>query len=280
MIREIGIVVPAHDEAERLPACLAAIHRAAAAPTLPRTRIVVVADSCSDGTVRVARRGGAQVVEVARCNAGAARRAGFEHLLSTSVVALDELWLATTDADSKVPPTWLTTQLRLARAGWDAVAGTVVVGDWRPGQYLLARRFARHYGPLRDDHAHVHGANLGLSATAYRRVGGFPERALAEDHALFEALTRCGAAVARTGAAPVATSGRLDPRAPGGFGSLLRTLGGAGGSPLERPAALRDEDHAGQGGQAVHPPDEGRRGAQVHLRRARRNQHEGDRRAP
>src|SRR6202041_2628279 len=84
VIREIGIVVPAHDEAARLPACLAAIHRATAHSNLPRTRVVVVADSCRDGTARVAERGGAYLLEVTKRSAGAARRAGFEGVLATS----------------------------------------------------------------------------------------------------------------------------------------------------------------------------------------------------
>jgi hypothetical protein len=44
--------------------------------------------------------------------------------------APDRIWLATTDADSRVPGSWLQDQLAFARRGFDAVAGTVRVHDW------------------------------------------------------------------------------------------------------------------------------------------------------
>ena len=60
MIEAVGVVVPAHDEEELLPACLAGLTEAAAMavedrPGL-RVRIVVAADACTDGTVAVARQ--------------------------------------------------------------------------------------------------------------------------------------------------------------------------------------------------------------------------------
>lgn len=137
---------------------------------------------------------------------------------------LEALWLATTDADSRVPPDWFVRQLQCRTDGWDAVVGTVAVDDWSAHRAQTAAQFARHYGAARDEHAHVHGANLGLSAAAYRRIGGFPRLALAEDHALVAALTRCGLRIARPGDLPVVTSARRDPRAAGGFGELLCSM--------------------------------------------------------
>lgn len=224
MIRAVGVAVPARDEEDRLPACLRALHRAASHAGLPLTRIVVVADDCADRTALVARAAGVEVLEVSLRNAGAARAAGLDHIATSAVVPLTELWLATTDADSRVPPDWLAAHLRWRAEGWDAVAGTVVVDDWTPDQRETALRFARHYGPARDDHPHVHGANLGLSGTAYERIGGFPPLALAEDHALVAALRRCGLRVARPGSLAVATSGRTDVRAADGFGALLASM--------------------------------------------------------
>src|SRR5690606_39684918 len=48
-----------------------------------------------------------------------------------------------------------------------------------------------------DGHPHVHGANLGVSAAAYRAVGGFPPLAAHEDQALVAALARDGFVLAR-----------------------------------------------------------------------------------
>jgi glycosyltransferase involved in cell wall biosynthesis len=224
LIRSAGVVVPAHDEEDMLPACLESLHRAAARHDVPAIRIVVVADGCKDRTAEVAAAGGAEVVEVCEENPGAARAAGFERLLATTAVSPDHVWLATTDADSEVPHDWLSVHTRLGRAGWDGVAGTVVVRDWEPGRRDTARRLAARYGTLRDGHGHVHGANLSLSGRAYLRCGGFPRLALAEDHALVRRLVDLGLLVARPGGSPVVTSGRRNARARGGFGALLHSL--------------------------------------------------------
>ena len=79
----------------------------------------------------------------------------------------------------------------------------------------------------------MHGANLGLSAAAYRAVGGFPALSTGEDVALVEALAGSGARIAWLARPVVATSARRSARAPHGFSSFLRALErevlGAGG---------------------------------------------------
>ncbi|MCW2945224.1 MAG: hypothetical protein JWR24_1941 [Actinoallomurus sp.] len=203
-----GVVVPAHNEQERLPACLATL-------SLVSQNVVVVADACTDRTAEVARRAGAFVIEVAARNVGAARAAGVDELLRRGVS-----WVATTDADTLVPPCWLSTQLRYAERGWDAVAGTVSVVDWTGHPPWLAAAFARRY-------AHdtpVHGANLGVRAEAYLAAGGFAPIATGEDHALVKALKAAGRHVLHTAKVNVITSARRHYRAPHGFGHLLTTL--------------------------------------------------------
>lgn len=201
-----GVVVPAHNEQERLPACLAALGNAT---------VVVVADACTDRTAEVARSRGAIVLEIAERNVGAARAAGVRELLRRGVS-----WVATTDADTLVPAGWLETQLRLAARGWDAVAGTVSVTDWtghpswRPA--VFARRYARDIP--------IHGANLGFTAEAYVTAGGFPALPTGEDHALVNALEQAGRRVLRTPEVNVITSARLHYRAPHGFSHLISTL--------------------------------------------------------
>jgi glycosyltransferase involved in cell wall biosynthesis len=80
VISSIGVVVPAHDEEELLPGCLAALREAAALAAAERpglrVRIVVAADACSDGTAALAERAGAAVVPVSVRNVGRARAAG------------------------------------------------------------------------------------------------------------------------------------------------------------------------------------------------------------
>ena len=224
LIRSIGVVVPARNEEKHLPACLSAIRTSACRPGIPPVRIIVVADDSTDDTELVAAAAGAEILVLSVRNAGAARAAGFDRLTRTSTVPMRELWLATTDADSRVPPHWLDRHLQWRSDGWDAVVGTVVVEDWSAHPQDTRRRFAQHYGPSRDGHSHVHGANLGLSAAAYCRVGGFPPLAVAEDHALVMALSKSGSRIVRPGGSPVVTSARPDPRADHGFGALLCSM--------------------------------------------------------
>lgn len=229
MIDAAAIVVPAHDEEELLPSCLAALHEAAGVARARhpgiRVRLVVTADACTDGTPVLAALGGAAVVRIAARNVGRARAAGVRAVLRRH--RPETLWLATTDADSVVPPQWLARQLEYAEQGWDAVAGTVTVADWTGHTPAAAREFTRSYGVWRDWHPHVHGANLSFSADAYLAAGGFAPLRTGEDHALIAALQGAGRRVRRAPDLQVVTSARSRYRAPAGFGYRLTTLGDA-----------------------------------------------------
>jgi glycosyltransferase involved in cell wall biosynthesis len=252
------VVVPAHDEEELLPACLAGLRSAAGAAGVP-VRLLVVADACTDATAAVAAAAGAEVLRIRARNVGAARAAGMARMLrrmggtdpaATGLAAsglaasglatrgLATTWLATTDADTVVPPGWLRRQLGYAGQGWDVVLGTVTVTDWTGYPPPAAAMFAAMYGFGTGSHPHVHGANLGIRASAYLAAGGFRPLRTAEDHALLAAATEAGCQVLRAGDITVETSARRHARAPRGFSHALRALAaepGSGGGPA--PAA-------------------------------------------
>jgi len=207
-----------------LPACLAALRRAVAAAGIP-VHLVVVADTCTDRTAAVARACGAQVISIGARNVGAARAAGMTEMLGLAAGRDPAaVWLATTDADTVVPPCWLRRQLRYAERGWDVVLGTVAVADWEEYPPHVPAAFEAMYGHGGGPHPHVHGANLGIRASAYLAAGGFRPLATAEDHALLAAATEAGCPVVQAGDITVRTSGRRQARAPLGFSHLLRTL--------------------------------------------------------
>ncbi|MDD7940304.1 glycosyltransferase [Actinomycetospora lutea] len=245
----LGVVVPAHDEEDLLADCLAGLrHAAATVADRARVRVLVVADACSDRTEELARTHGADVLALAAHNVGRARAAGASALLG----APDPVaWLATTDADSVVPPDWLAAQLAARGRGADAWVGTVEVVDWSglpgavPARYRAAYEADHRPG---DPHRHVHGASLGVAAPAYRAVGGFPALPTGEDVALVERLDRGGHRVVRDRRHPVVTSARTEGRAPGGFAGHLRGLAmhviptAPGTTPASPRPALRRED--------------------------------------
>lgn len=224
----VQVVIPAHDEQELLPACLASVHRAAAAvrrvqPAIA-VEVTVVADRCSDDTVSIASaQPDTAVLEVYAGAVGAARRAGAARLVdSTRTIDPARVWLASTDADSVVPEHWLVAQLMLARFGFAMVVGSVrpTAADLAPS--LLRAWHARHV--LAEGHPHVHGANLGVRLDAYLRVGGFPPAAEHEDVQLVDAVKRAGYRWCATAATTVTTSGRTRSRTPGGFAGYLAAL--------------------------------------------------------
>ncbi|MER0477890.1 glycosyltransferase [Streptomyces sp. Edi2] len=227
----IAVVIPAHNEESLLPRALAAVNAAARHPALAGLQVmtVVAADACGDDTAKVAGAAGAGVLYLGSRNPGKARAAAAQHALAALGTPASATWIASTDADSAVPPDWLAFQLDQARAGWDAVVGTVTVTQWPPVR-RLADRYHEVYYASRPPHGalwrhpHVHGANLGVAAEAYQEAGGFPALPVGEDHALVRTLERNGHRVLRTPDCPVETSSRLRPRAAGGFGDRLAQL--------------------------------------------------------
>lgn len=223
-IEAIGVVVPAHNEEALLPACLRALRCAAGRIGSP-VHLLVVADTCTDQTAAIAGAAGARVIGVRARRVGAARAAGMAELLRLMAGSDPAaVWLATTDADTVVPPGWLGRQLAYANQGWDVVLGTVAVADWtgHPPDVPAVFEARYRFGP--GPHPHVHGANLGLRASAYLAAGGFRPLRTAEDHALLAAVTEAGCRILRASDIAVTTSSRRQARAPHGFSHLLRTL--------------------------------------------------------
>lgn len=213
----IGIVIPAHNEQELIEDCVAHARACMHSQGLfaEPVEVVVVADACTDDTSILATRAGALCLPVQARNVGVARSAGAELMLARGA-----RWLAFTDADTLVSPDWLADQLALDA---DAVCGTVEVSDWSPHEehaQLLSRHFAETYCDA-DDHRHIHGANLGISAEAYRRAGGFRPFASSEDVELVASLERIGAKISWSARPRVCTSARRVARAPGGFADAL-----------------------------------------------------------
>lgn len=162
MVR-ISVVVPAHNEEEVLPACLAALR----SQSISEFELIVVDSASTDRTGEVARAHGAQVVRVERPGLARARQAGFE-------AASGEI-VATTDADSQPPPDWL------ARLG-AALADPEVVGvygglrldgrgPWvRAAEgFFLLWQISNHFlgRPL------FCGPNFAVRKQAFEEVGGF-----------------------------------------------------------------------------------------------------------
>jgi glycosyltransferase involved in cell wall biosynthesis len=211
----IGVVIPVHNEETLLGDCLQGIHHAARDPLLDAepVEIVVVLDACTDRSAAIAIQHKAQIVSLsARC-VGAARALGASWVLDYGA-----RWIAFTDADTIVPPNWLSAQLDLYA---DATCGQVCIDDWSDHPPAVRERFLEHYSA---DTRHIHGANLGIAAAAYRAAGGIPALKLGEDAALISSLMERRGDVRWAGSPHVTTSARWESTIEGGFAAYLRGL--------------------------------------------------------
>jgi glycosyltransferase involved in cell wall biosynthesis len=223
VLNRIAVVIPAHNEQRLLPACLAALDKARAAIGSMPVEAIVVADDCDDATEAIAARQGCRVIAVSHHNVGGARAAGVDEALRFGPSGL---WIATTDADSRVPPNWLEGQLAHAGRGADLVVGTVCVDDWSSWSPQVPPLYTRTYeaGVEPTSHRHVHGANLGFRSEAYLAAGGFRPLNVAEDWALVEAANAAGQRIVRPVDLPVLTSARPRSRVRNGFAGYLNAL--------------------------------------------------------
>lgn len=210
----IAVVIPAHNESALARACVESVIQAGRDPQLngEPVMIFVVADSCTDDTTEIIEGLGLIPVIVTFRNVGKARAAG-----AAEAIKAGARWLAFTDADTVVARDWLAAQLRQKS---HAVCGTVAVDDWGDYGEHMKKLYSRRYND-RDGHRHIHGANLGVCANAYLRVGGFQPLESSEDVALVMALIASGETIAWSAAPRVVTSARRNFRAPDGFGATL-----------------------------------------------------------
>ncbi len=213
----IGVIIPVHNEEALLGNCLMAVKRAAAHPGLngETVHILVVLDSCTDASAHIALQYDVATLAVDARNVGEARLQGIRLMLDQGA-----RWLACTDADSEVAEDWLVAQLS---QDTDVVCGTVQIENWGgiPEEIQEIYYDSYHDG---DGHRHIHGANLGFSALAYTRAGGFQPLEVNEDVALVARFQQTGASIAWTATPKVTTSARLEVRMAGGFADYLRGL--------------------------------------------------------
>lgn len=227
-IRAVHVVIPARNEASTLEWALAGVD--VARRTLAERRpeitvdVTVALDRCDDRSAAVVRsHRGVGWVELIAGDVGRARAVGVAWALAGAAAPpcplADSTWIANSDADSRVPPDWLTSHVALAETGVSLVLGLV-----RPVGHDLTDERLRSWlsaHDLRDGHPHVFGANLGVRARAYRAVGGFRAMRAHEDVDLADRVRAAGFAWTATSAGTVETSARRRGRTGQGFAAAL-----------------------------------------------------------
>lgn len=227
------VVVPAHDEEERIGRCLEAL---AAQTELAdgEFEVIVVLDDCADGTeaaVAEARRAAPfalHAIPGPGQGAGPARATGMDvGCARLESLGREDGLLASTDADSVVAADWLARQLDALAAGAEAIGGEVILDPaeaaslppsvlaGREADLIARTEAAAIRGPA--EHAHFSGASLGVTPRAYRLAGGMAWVAALEDQELEDRLAEAGVAIHRLRPVSVVTAARTEGRADRGL---------------------------------------------------------------
>lgn len=240
--RPVGalIALPAHNEQDLIGDCLASVIRAVELAQrrgrVDQATVAVALHRCDDDTpdrVRSAlsgRGGMAMVVmtEMRPMAVGAVRTKLIEYARTTAGPA--DGWIFSTDADTVVPPDWVTGTLdRAAEQGSDLVLGLADLNDWDVD--AATRRTYEHIiesGLDATGHRHAYAANLAIRQSAFWQVGGFPAVRHGEEHGLAAACRAAGLRVTSTLHPRVQTSARMPGRADHGLGALLAQLASPG----------------------------------------------------
>jgi len=238
------VAIPARDEADRIGACIQAFARQTWRPDA----VLLLLNNCTDLSETIARNLSATLPFALRivchtfppadANAGNARRLAMQ--LADEIAGPAGV-LLTTDADTVVADDWVEKALRALSAGADVVCGRIDVDPvdaalipWnlRADDALecelaeLLDRIAFVLDPEPADpwprHTEAAGANIAVTAAAFRRTGGIPPVATGEDRAFIKLLARMDARIRHDPTVRATVSGRIYGRAEGGMADTMR----------------------------------------------------------
>ncbi len=158
-----SVIVPAHNEARYLPACLAALRRAAEF-NRASVEMIVVLNRCTDDTERIALTAGAMIVREDRRCLAAIRNAGARAATGEVIV--------TVDADSNVSANLFAEVEQLLATG-RFVGGGISL---RMERYSLGIRLTEAFLKLAMLCTGLSGGVYWSRLEDFRAVGGFDEK--------------------------------------------------------------------------------------------------------
>lgn len=192
------VVVPARNESRHLARCLEAL--CAQDYPRPRFRIVVVDDHSEDETAAIARRYAGRGVELLQLALLPGAPAGKKAALAAAIARAETPWIATTDADTTVPPAWLRHFDAAIRQTDCLMVGSAVLFEPAPGLWACFQQLdylgtmgltgggMAWRGPFLSN-----GASLAFAKKAWQAVGGYggtTHRASGDDMLLQQKFAR------------------------------------------------------------------------------------------
>lgn len=255
---DLSVIIPARDEeaciADALIALTCQVDLAGRPLDPARYEVIVLANNCRDATAAAALAFGMRHPRLRLHVVQRELPPDEAHVGRARRMLMDEscrrFWLlrsgrdcgviASTDADTRVGPTWVAAILDAVARGADAVGGRIVVDpcdlatldpDTRAfhlrdvGYRSLAAELESRIDPDPFDpwprHFQHFGASIAVTAEAYARIGGLPVRPWLEDISLVSALLRVDARLRHDPRVRVTTSARTLGRTVFGFAGQL-----------------------------------------------------------
>lgn len=247
--RAFCVCVPARNEAERLPVFLSSLADQNILGPIP---IVVCLNNTSDSSAEVIRRFCAGRFDrlaivtdeitfpADRAHVGSARRRAMDigcNRVRQHVGAV----LLSTDADARLPPEWITENLRAIEAGASIVGGRLVLDENEPlpsdvlALRMLWDRYWRKVREIEDAldprasdpvprHGDHTGASLALTTEIYLKAGGVPEIAVGEDLELVANAVAAGGVLVHPASVWISVSPRREGRTHAGMAQAMAEL--------------------------------------------------------
>lgn len=188
------VLIPAHNEADTI----AGVVQACASQPYPLDDIVVVADSCTDDTARIAREAGAtRVLETSFADKAGAQNAALAGIYSDAVIGFD--------GDTFPERDCIPLMMADINAGYDATCSTILPkqphGFFVSGRrfaYALGRRWWRLCQAKIGRIQVLTGASYVFRTEAIKGIGGFPSGLISADMDATWALHRAKKKLAYT----------------------------------------------------------------------------------
>jgi hypothetical protein len=249
-IRSIAIAIPARNEDALIARCLHSI-AGQNYESLSHVNVIVYANNCSDDTASTVREFAKnapfhlecveEILPSTDAHAGGARRRAMDLALTT---VGKTGFLMTTDADMVADADWLQSYARIFDSNVDAIAGRVSA-DWDEIQKLGSEAVTigtiewnyqklmciaeQVLDPRPEDpfprHNQQSGANIGVSASFYAKIGGLPSLPSGEDRAFFRLAEQHDGKIRHACEPHVTVSARVNGRAVGGMADALLKRG-------------------------------------------------------
>ena len=207
---KISLIIPVYNEEEYIAGCLESITRQKIKPD----EVIVVNNNCTDNTLSIVKNFPfVRVINEAKQGMIAARNAGFN-------AAQYEI-LARCDADTKLPPNWISRIHRnFARYEIDALTGPIVLYDAPIKTSLIARAYLDMMKPIHRGGETLIGPNMIITREIWEKVKDkvcLNDKLVHEDIDLAYHIQEMGGRIKRDNNLIVGTSSRRMKKNPYSF---------------------------------------------------------------